>query len=68
MVSIFSFSGTRQPQLCLFQIKTLLINRVVFGVLIVLGRNGELCVLGDGELCVLGDGLVNCVVWFSFIS
>lgn len=52
MVSIFGFFGTRQPQLSLFQITTFLINRVLFRVLIVLGRYGE--------LCVLDDGLVNC--------
>ena len=59
-VSIFGFFGTRQPQLSLFQITTFLINRVLFRVLIVLGRYGE--------LCVLDDGLVNCGIWFSFIS
>lgn len=60
MVSIFGFFGARQPQLRLFQITTFLINRVLFRVLIVLGRNGE--------LCVLDDGLVNCGIWFSLIS
>lgn len=42
-----------------FQI-TFLINRVLFRVLIVLGRSGE--------LHVLDDGLVNCGIRFSFIS